>query len=63
LDSQGRFILDKNLIKTFSIDKELVFVGKVNYVEIWPSKVWDERFGVLDPTKLDKMIENLKKEL
>jgi len=60
-DSQGRFIMDKTIIHNFNIQKEVVFVGRIKYVEIWPAEKYDERFGALEPAKLDRMIENLKK--
>ena len=41
--------------------KKMVFVGKMTYLEVWPAEKWDERYGVLDPGKIDKMIQDLKK--
>lgn len=60
-DSQGRVTLDKNVKEKYGIKKEIVFVGKVKYLEVWPAESWDARYGVLDPDKLSKMLENLKK--
>ena len=59
-DAQGRVRLSKELAKTAGIDKEVVFVGKVTYLEIWPAEVWDERFSVLNPDNLNRMLEKLK---
>lgn len=59
-DAQGRVRLSKELSKTAGIDKEVVFVGKVTYLEIWPAEVWDERFSVLNPDNLNRMLEKLK---
>lgn len=60
-DAQGRATLDKTIKDKFGFQKELVFVGKMSYLEVWPAEKWDERYGVLDPNKIDKMIQDLKK--
>ena len=60
-DAQGRVSLDKNIKEKFGIDKEMVFVGKATYLEVWPAEAWGARYGVLDPGKIDKMIQDLKK--
>lgn len=60
-DAQGRVRLSKELAKTAGIDKEVVFVGKATYLEVWPAETWDARFSVLNPDNLNRMIEKLKK--
>lgn len=60
-DSTGRVSIDKGITDKFNFKKEVVFVGKATYVEMWPAEVWDEKFGALDPNKISKMIEGLKK--
>lgn len=60
-DSTGRVSIDKGITEKYHFKKEVVFVGKVNYVELWPAEVWDEKFGALDPDRITKMIESLKK--
>lgn len=62
VDSNGRISLDKTIKEKFDFHKELVFVGKATYIEVWPAEVWDERYGVLDPDKISKMIADLKKK-
>ena len=47
LDSQGRFIFPSELIKHATLDKEIVFVGLVNWIEIWDSKKWEDRLNYL----------------
>ncbi len=61
-DANGRVMLDKNVKEKFGFKKELVFVGKATYLEVWPAEVWDERYGVLDPDAISKMIEGLKRK-
>ncbi len=41
-DNQGRVLLPKELAKFAKIDKNLVFVGVGNRVEIWAEEKWDE---------------------
>ncbi len=59
-DAQGRVRLSRELAKAVGIEKEIVFVGKVNYLEIWPAEAWDARYSVLNPDNLSKMLEKLK---
>ena len=60
-DPQGRVRLSKELCSCASIDKEMVFVGKGTYLEVWSAEVWDERYSILNKSNLDKVLENLKK--
>lgn len=60
-DSQGRVTLNKDVARMLKVNKELVFVGKVTYLEMWPAEAWEARYGVLEPSKLDKLLQDLKK--
>lgn len=42
LDVQGRFVIPNSLFKYASFDKEAVFLGLGNWVEIWSEKMWNE---------------------
>ncbi len=42
-DGQGRVLLPKELVKFAGIEKNLVFVGVGNRVEIWAEEVWDKK--------------------
>lgn len=59
-DSAGRITVDKTIKDKFNFKKEIVFVGKATYLEVWPAEVWDERYGNLDPDNISKMIADLK---
>ena len=59
LDAQSRLNLDKELQATYKVEKELVFVGKANFVEVWPAEVWDRLFGILSPESLDSILDRL----
>jgi MraZ protein len=41
IDGQGRINLNGNLKKHAQIDKEIVFVGMNNFIEIWSKKLWE----------------------
>ncbi len=60
-DAQGRVKLSKELREAAGVKKDVVFVGKGTYLEIWPQEAWDARFSVLNPDNLNRMLENLKK--
>ncbi len=44
-DNQGRVLLPKELIKHAGIEKNMVFVGVGNRVEIWAEEAWDKING------------------
>ncbi|MBR7162658.1 MAG: hypothetical protein IKD35_01655 [Clostridia bacterium] len=60
-DGQGRVRLSKDLCSCASIEKDLVFVGKGTYLELWSAEVWDERYSILNKSNLDKVLDSLKK--
>lgn len=60
-DAQGRVKLSKELCSCASIEKDMVFVGKGTYLELWSAEVWDERYSILNKSNLDKVLDNLKK--
>ena len=59
LDAQSRINLDKDFQKTFHLEKELVFVGKATYVEVWPAEKWERVYGDLSPESLDGILDRL----
>ena len=60
-DPQGRAVLPKNLKDYAHIKKDIVVVGKGKYLEIWAAEIFNERFSVLDPTKIKNMLSALTK--
>ena len=60
LDAQSRLNLDKDFQKTFELEKELVFVGKATYVEVWPIEKWNRVYGDLSPQNLDNILDRLE---
>lgn len=43
LDSQGRFIIPENLKEYSSLDKEIVFVGILDWIELWSIEAWNKK--------------------
>lgn len=61
-DEQGRIIVPESLARYAGIEKEIVFVGLLDRVEIWKKEVWDEKSRVLSKTTKE-YIENLSKNV
>ena len=47
LDPQGRFVIPEALLEHADIKEEVVFIGLVNWVEIWDKEKWNERLEYL----------------
>lgn len=59
-DDQGRVIVPDDLVKYAKFTKEVVFIGLLDRVEVWPKEVWDEKSGGLQ--RLTKeYLENLSR--
>ncbi len=43
LDMQGRFVIPESLLDHAQIKNEVVFIGLINWVEIWDKEKWRER--------------------
>lgn len=59
-DGQGRMRLREDLATMLNVVKDLVFVGKGHYLELWAGEVWDERFNFLNADNVNRALENLK---
>ncbi len=55
-DSVGRVLLPSVLKQAVGIDSELVLVGVMNQIQVWPKKLYDEQFQVGD-LDIGKMTE------
>ena len=42
LDMQGRFVVPGGLFKYAELEKEAIFLGLANWVEVWSGKKWKE---------------------
>lgn len=59
-DSQGRILLSSNITNLVKIKKEVVFVGKGTYAELWPAEEWERKFNLLSSENMDAMLEKMK---
>jgi MraZ protein len=46
-DDQGRFVIPESLFNHGEFKKEVVFIGLVNWVEVWDKENWDKRLTYL----------------
>ena len=60
-DNQGRFVLDANLRRIAKIQKDVVFVGMFDRIELWSAETYNERFKDLDDEEYDQSLESLGK--
>ena len=61
LDSNGRFLIPKNMLTYAQIDKEAMLVGTGNKVEVWKPSVY-EKHQISDPGELSKLAEKYLNE-
>jgi len=47
LDPQGRFVIPETLLEHAQIKEEVVFIGLVNWIEIWDKEKWNKRLQYL----------------
>ena len=57
-DKQGRFIIPQYLKKYSNVDKEIVFIGVSNRIEIWDVKSWDNFYADSD-SSFEETAENI----
>ena len=61
LDSNGRFLIPKNMLTYAQIDKEAMLVGIGNKVEVWNPTVYEKHI-IQDPSELSKLAEKYLNE-
>ena len=42
-DKQGRLLLPARLMQEAGVEKEIVLVGNISVIEIWPAALWKQR--------------------
>lgn len=47
IDKQGRFLIPQALFEHAGLDKDIIFIGLVNWIEIWSKEKWEERLQYL----------------
>lgn len=64
LDKQGRFVLPQSLIEYSGLTKDGIFLGLLNWVELWDKEKWkDKKSYILEnssniSTKLDQSLNS-----
>ncbi len=48
LDTQGRFIIPTPLFDYAQLSEDIVFIGLVNWVEVWSTQLWEKRLEYLN---------------
>ncbi|CAN5459267.1 division/cell wall cluster transcriptional repressor MraZ [soil metagenome] len=61
LDSNGRFLIPKNMLTYAQIDKDAMLVGTGSKVEIWNPTIY-EKHMIKDPGELSKLAEKYLNE-
>jgi MraZ protein len=59
-DSQGRFVVPAALYEHAQLEEDVVFIGLINWIEIWSKKNWDERVAFLEKNS-DRIAQELTK--
>jgi MraZ protein len=60
LDSQGRFVIPQTLFEHADLDQEIIFIGLVNWIEIWDKEKWEKRLEYLKENS-DKIATEIHK--
>jgi len=61
LDSNGRFLIPKNMLAYAQVDKDAMLVGTGSKVEIWNPSIY-EKHQIQDPGELSKLAEKYLNE-
>jgi len=56
LDSNGRFLIPKNMLTYAQVDKDATVVGMGNKVELWNPSIYEKHL-IQDPSELSKLAE------
>ena len=60
IDSQGRFVIPQTLFEHANLKKEVVFIGLINWVEVWDKEKWEERVEYLKKNS-DQIAQEISK--
>ncbi len=56
-DKQGRFLIPVELCKEAALDKEVVFSGNINKIELWSKERWENIDGTFN--NMDEVAEKM----
>ncbi len=60
-DDYGRYKIANQLLVYADIKKDVVIVGKVDHLEIWPAEKWHAKHSILNPDNLAKILDNIQR--
>lgn len=60
IDKLGRFLIPESLFQHAGLKKEVVFLGLINWIEVWDKEKWDKRVEYLK-THGDEIAEEINK--
>ncbi|MDY0096815.1 MAG: division/cell wall cluster transcriptional repressor MraZ [Candidatus Dojkabacteria bacterium] len=60
IDMQGRFIIPDSLFEHAGLTDEIVFIGLINWIEVWDKDKWDKRVEYLK-THGDEIAQEINK--
>lgn len=61
LDSNGRFLIPRNMLAYAKLEKDVMLVGMGNKVEVWNPTIYEEHL-IQDPGELSKLAEKYLNE-
>jgi len=56
LDTNGRFVIPKNMLNYAQLEKDLILIGMGNKVEVWNPSIYEKHL-IKDPSELSKLAE------
>ena len=56
LDTNGRFVIPRNMLSYAQLEKDLILVGMGNKVEVWNPSIYEKHL-IKDPSELSKLAE------
>lgn len=60
IDKLGRFLIPESLFQHAELKKEVVFLGLINWIEVWDKEKWDKRVEYLK-THGDEIADEINK--
>ena len=65
LDELGRFVIPQSLFEHANLNNEIVFIGLINWIEIWDKSKWEKRVEYLKThgEEIAQEIERMKEDI
>lgn len=58
-DTQNRIVIPQEIKDNFNIVKDVVFLAKFDFVEIWPAELYEARPVISGPEAISRAMQNL----